>query len=348
MRRFDYSFLEIGNVPSKLINILTSVYSMKENNENRKISNKDIYNKLQKIAIVQSVKGSNAIEGILATDERINAIVNQNSAPLNHDEKEIVGYRNVLNLIHNNYENLSFNEQTILSLHKNLLELAKPNVAGSYKKEDNVIMEISPEGIRKIRFSPIKAVETSDAMEQLFLAYIEARDNPNINCLLLIPCVILDFLCIHPFSDGNGRMSRLISLLLLYKAGFDAGKYISFEEQINNAKGMYYESLRLSSINWYDNSNDYFHFVENFLITLFRCYKELDKRFLTVGSKKISKSTRIEATVLNSILPISKKEISLILPDISPTTIEAVLGKMIKEDKIIKVGTGRNTHYIRK
>ncbi len=150
------------------------------------------------------------------------------------------------------------------------------------------------------------------------------------------------------YSDGNKRMSRLISLLLLYKAGFDAGKYISFEEEINKAKGMHYESLRLSSINWHDNKNDYFYFVENFLITLFMCYQELEKRFLTVGNKKISKSNRIKATVLNSILPISKKEISLILPDISLTTIEAILGKMIKEDKIIKVGIGRNIHYIRK
>lgn len=242
-----------------------------------------------------------------------------------------------MNLIHNNYENMSFNEQTILSLHKILYEFSKPNFAGNYKKEDNVIMEISKEGIKKIRFSPIKAVKTADAMEQLILAYIEARDNPNINQLLLIPCVILDFLCIHPFSYGNGRMSRLISLLLLYKAGFDAGKYISFEEQINNSKEMYYESLRLSSINWHENNNDYYCFVENFLITLFRCYKELDKRFLTVGTKKILKSTRIEATVINSILPISKKEISIILPDVSPTTIEAVLGKMIKEGTIKKL-----------
>ncbi len=134
MRRFDYSFLEISNVPSKLINILTSVYSLEEKNENRKISNKNIYSELQKIAIVQSVKGSNAIEGTQTSDERINAIVTQNSAPLNHDEQEIVDYRNVLNLIHNNYENLSFNEQTIFPLHMHLLKLAKPNVAGSYKK----------------------------------------------------------------------------------------------------------------------------------------------------------------------------------------------------------------------
>ena len=184
-------------------------------------------------------------------------------------------------------------------------------------------------------------------MEQLVLAYIDARDNPNINQLLLIPCVILDFLCIHPFSDGNGRMSRLLTLLLLYKAGFDAGKYISFEEQINKTKGYYYEALRKSSILWHENQNDYFYFVENFLMTLFSCYKELDKRFATVNSKKINKTSRIEANILNSVLPIYKKEISNILPDVSVTTIESVLSKMIKENKIIKIGEGRNTRYIR-
>ena len=143
-------------------------------------------------------------------------------------------------------------------------------------------------------------------------------------------------------------MSRLLTLLLLYKAGFDAGRYISFEEQINKTKGYYYESLRKSSINWHENNNDYFFFVENFLITLFNCYKELDKRFATVNSKKINKSSRIEATILNSVLPISKKEIAAILPDVSITTIETVLGKMLKEEKIIKIGEGVNTKYIRK
>ena len=142
-------------------------------------------------------------------------------------------------------------------------------------------------------------------------------------------------------------MSRLLTLLLLYKAGFDAGKYISFEEQINKTKGYYYEALRKSSISWHENQNDYFFFVEYFLTTLFTCYKELDKRFATVNSKKINKTSRIEATILNSILPISKKEISDILPDVSVTTIESVLSKMIKENKIVKIGEGRNTRYIR-
>ncbi len=348
MRKFDFTFLEQDKIPGDLINVLTDIYLMKRDNDGRKEKYGTVFTELEKIAIVQSVKGSNAIEGILTTDDRINEIVNRSSAPLNHNEEEIVGYRDALNLVHNNYQNLSFSETNILSLHKTMLRIAKAHVAGKYKEHDNAIMETKADGTRSVRFTPISAGETKEATNQLVLAYMDARDNSNINQLLLIPCVILDFLCIHPFSDGNGRMSRLLTLLLLYNAGFDAGKYISFEEQINKAKGHYYESLRKSSVSWHDNKNDYFFFVENFLITLFTCYKELDKRFATVNSKKVNKTSRIEATILNSILPISKKEISDILPDVSVTTIETVLGKMLKEGRILKIGEGKNTKYIRK
>ena len=348
MKKFSYAFLEENKIPGNLLNVLTSVYTMKELNVGRKSQYEKIFTELEKIAKVQSVKSSNAIEGILTTDERINEIVNRNSAPLNHNEQEIAGYRDVLNLIHNHYMDLEVNEENILSFHEMLLKTAKPEVAGKYKTNDNVIMEIRSDGTKLVRFKPISAKETQSAMNQLVLSYMEARDNLNINQLLLIPCFILDFLCIHPFIDGNGRMSRLLTLLLLYKAGFDAGKYISFEEQINKQKGYYYESLKKSSINWDKNNNDYFPFVENFLVTLFQCYKELDNRFATANSKKINKASRIEATVLNSVLPISKKEIAQILPDVSPTTIEAVLTRLVKEEKIRKVGEGIKTSYLRK
>lgn len=348
MHKFDYSFLNKSQLNGNLINVLTSIYSMKSVDELRKGNFPNVYAELQKIAIVQSVKSSNAIENIITTDERINAIVNQHSEPLNHDEQEIAGYRDVLNQIHTGYENLSFNEENIINFHESLLRSAKPTQAGHYKKDDNVIMEVRKDGSRSIRFKPISAKDTPEAMNQLFLAYIDARDNLNINPLLLIPCVILDFLCIHPFADGNGRMSRLLTLLLLYKNGFDAGKYISFEEQINNNKGLYYEALRKSSIGWEEGKNDYGFFIENFLITLFSCYKELDKRFATVNSGKVNKQSRIEATVLNSVLPISKSEICNILPDVSPTTVELVLSQLVKTNKVIKVGTGKKTHYLRK
>ena len=348
MRRFDYSFLKTGNVPANLVSLFAGIYSLKEKDISRKSRFATVYSELEKIAKVQSVKGSNAIEGIVTTDERIRAIVNQNSAPLNHDEREIAGYRDALNLVHTGFANLSFNEKTLLDLHRTMQSDAKPEAAGHYKAEDNLIVEVRADGTRHVRFRPIPASETEEAMEQLVLAYMDARDDYSINSLLLIPCVILDFLCIHPFSDGNGRMSRLLSLLLLYKSGFDAGKYISFEEQINKRKAYYYEALRKSSIGWDENKNDYFFFVSDFLGTLLSCYQELDKRFATVNSKKINKTSRIEATVLNSLVPISKREICEILPDVSPSTIEAVLTKMVNENKVVKIGQSTNTRYYRK
>lgn len=348
MRKFDYSFLKDDKIPSKLVNILINLYTMRNEDINRKDNFNDVYKELEKIATIQSIKGSNAIEGIITSDERLFEIVNRSSAPLNHSEEEISGYRDALNFIHNNYQNIDISEKNILSLHKMMLGYTSSDNIGKYKSTDNAIIEISSDGTRRIRFTPTSALDTPLSMNQLVLAYNDIKNDSSINQLLLISSFILDFLCIHPFSDGNGRMSRLLSLLLLYKAGFDVVKYISFEEKINQTKSYYYESLKNSSLNWNENKNDYFYFIEYFLYTLYTCYKELDNRFLTVDSKKINKSNRIEATILNSILPISKKEISDILPDISITTIELVLSKLLKEDKIIKLGTGRNTKYVRK
>lgn len=345
MRKFDYSFLDNGLLPANLINITGVIYSLKTGSEIRKDEFEKIFTELEKVAKVQSIKSSNAIEGIITSDERIKEIVNKSSEPLNHNEAEIAGYRDALNEIHLNYELIEFNENTILRLHEMMMSYSGDEYGGKYKDEDNVILVIDNEGNRTVRFRPTVASETPKAMEQLILAYLDARDNSNINKLLLIPCVILDFLCIHPFKDGNGRMSRLLSLLLLYKNGFDVGKYISFEEQINKKKGYYYEALKESSTNWEKNGNTYIPYIENFLTTLYMCYKELDKRFNVVNSNKITKKARIEATVLNSLTAISKSEICEILPDVSPTTVEAVLGKMVKEGLIETIGNGRSTKY---
>lgn len=347
MHRFDYSFLKNRFVSSKALNMATGIYSLKAMANVRKSDHLKIFTELEKIAKIQSVKSSNAIEGIVTSDDRIKAIVTQSSAPLNHDEAEIAGYRDALNEIHSNYSYIGFNESDILRLHEMLLSVTGYEYGGKYKDSDNAIIEIDSQSNRKIRFAPTSASETKHAMEQLVLAYLVASNDAEINPLLLIPCVILDFLCIHPFRDGNGRMSRLLSLLLLYKNGFDAGKYVSFEEQINRYKGSYYEALRQSSINWHENGNDYFPFIENFLSTLYLCYKELDKRFAVVNGSNVSKSGRVEAAVLDSLTPISKKEICEILPDVSPTTVEAVLGKMVKGGQIIKIGSARNIRYLR-
>ena len=347
MRKFDYSFLDNGLLPSDLLNLTSSIMELKTMAGVRKGEYAKIFTELEAVAKVQSVKSSNAIENIVTSDERIAAIVNQNSAPLNHNESEIAGYRDALNEVHLNYGTLDFRQTDILHLHEMMMRFSGDSFGGKYKTTDNIILEIDADGNRSVRFRPTPASETEKAMEQLELAYLDARNNANINQLLLIPCVILDFLCIHPFQDGNGRMSRLLTLLLLYKNGFDAGKYVSFEEQINTYKAYYYESLRQSSTGWDTNENTYFPFIKNFLSTLYLCYKELDKRFAVVHGQKVTKKARVEATILNSLTPISKAEICQILPDVSPTTVEAVLGAMVKTGSVKRIGAGRATRYIK-
>lgn len=347
MRKFDYAFLDNGLLPANLLNLTTSIAELKTMAGLRKDEYKQIFTELEAVAKIQSIKSSNAIEGIVTSDRRIAEIVNQNSAPFNHNEAEIIGYRDALNEIHLGHEYIDLRSDDILRLHNIMMSSAGYEYGGRYKTDDNVILETDANGNRKVRFRPTPARETAEAMEQLELAYLDARSNSNINQLLLIPCVILDFLCIHPFRDGNGRMSRLLSLLLLYKNGYDAGKYVSFEEQINNYKAYYYEALRESSIDWHTNENDYVPFIQNFLSTLYMCYKELDKRFAVLNGKKITKKARIEATVLNSLTPISKAEICKILPDVSPTTVEAVLGAMVRDGTIKKIGSARNARYIK-
>lgn len=318
MHIFDYSFLDEGLLPAEIVNLTATIAAFNAISDTRKESNKSIYTELEKIARVQSVKGSNAIEGIVTTDARIKQIVDGDSAPLNHDEREIAGYRDALDEIHSKHDQMSFSENMILHIHEMMTGVAGYELSGKYK----------------------------EAMQQLVLAYMDARDNPKINKLLLIPCVILDFLCIHPFSDGNGRVSRLLSLFLLYKSGYDVGKYVSFEEQINDSKDFYYEALQESSIGWHTNENSYFEYMKNFLSMLYKCYKELDKRFSTVNGKKLKKTERIEQTVLNSVIPVSKAEICDILPDVSPSTVEAVLGKMVKTGLVMKLGQSRATKYV--
>ncbi len=348
MRRFNYGFLDNGLLPANLINITGGIYSLRTAAEMRKSEFCTVFSKLESVAKVQSIKSSNAIEGIITSDNRIAEIVNHSSAPLNHDEAEIAGYRDALNMIHTGYEHIAFSVKDILLLHEAMMSPSGDELAGKYKTTDNVIVEIDTEGTRRVRFRPVPANETEAAMEQLELAYLVACSNSNINQLLLIPCVILDFLCIHPFRDGNGRMSRLLSLLLLYKNGFDAGKYISFEEQINKYKDLYYDALQHSSAGWESDKNDYHPFIQNFLSTLYMCYKELDNRFAVVNGNRVTKSARIEATVLSSLHPISKSKICAIHPDISPTTVEAVLGKMIKNGQIKRIGSSKGARYIRK
>ncbi len=347
MKRYDYSFLRDLRIPAQFMTFSNAIYTLRGIEAEKKAQYPALFTALQKLAVVQSVKGSNAIEGIVTTDRRIEAIVNQSAAPKNHSEREIAGYRDALELIHTRHEDLALNEETVLNLHRILLGQTGQTWGGQYKRENNIIRETLADGTSRVRWTPVPARETPAAMEQFYLAAADARDDAGIDGLLLIPCVILDFLCIHPFRDGNGRMSRLLSLLMLYKSGFDIARYISFEEQINENKARYYEALKQSSAGWHDNANDYVPFMENFLFTLYRCYQELNKRFLTLGTEKVSKKARVESAVMNAFLPIGKKELCELVPDVSVSTVEQVLSELLRRGRIRKVGSTRGAKYIK-
>ena len=347
MHIFDYSFLKNDLLPAQLVSLASNISTLKVMSAFRKKENETAFRKLEDAAKIESIRASNAIEGIVTTDQRVRAIAG-GSAPLNHTEAEIAGYRDVLREVHVNFAAHDFRESDIRAFHAQMMRLANPLADGSYKTDDNVIAERMPDGRRVVRFQPASAAETPEAMRQLVLAYAEARDDAAINKLLLVPCVILDFLCVHPFADGNGRLSRLLTLLLLYRNGFDVGKYISFEGAVNGRKAEYYAALKESSEGWRDNQPRYFPFMVDFLTTLYSCYNELDKRFASTNAGKATKKSRIESTVLNSFTPLSKADICGILPDVSPTTVEAVLGEMVRGGRVRRIGAGRASRYVRR
>lgn len=346
MRKFDYSFLENEMMPANIASYLFAIERNKILSNDFNFKFPKVFLNLEKIAKVQSIKASNAIEGIVTTDKRIESIINKETEPLNHDEKEIAGYRDALEKVHNEYEVIDVDLRNIKLLHSILLEHTGVSTRGNYKEENNVIVEKNSDGLRRVRFIPISAKDTPIAMEQMVLAYYEARQNSNINSLLLIPCFILDFLSIHPFSDGNGRMSRLLSLLLLYKNGYDVGKYISLEYMINKNKALYYEKLHESSIEWDSNQNTYWPFIEYFLLMLLKTYNELMDRYNIIKDKKMNKAERIEETIKQTIGRITKEDIHNFWPDISFNTIELELSKLLKEGKIEKIGNTNGVSYI--
>jgi len=345
MRKYDYSFLK-SSVPGNIVGLTDIISDLRSREEFRKLQYGETFEKLRQKAIIESVKGSNAIEGIVTTDDRIKDIL-EGGVPVTHDEMEISGYKDALNIIHTTHKDLDLTDDVIRLFHKKLEAEANRSEAGRYKRTNNFIMEYAADGSRSVRFIPIPAKQVQENMNQLLLAYYEARQDSEIPALLLIPCVVLDFLCIHPFLDGNGRVSRLMTVLLLYLSEYDIVRYISYEGQINKYKAGYYDALRASSEGWHENKNNYVPFIINFLQLLYRCYKDLDESFTDITMKKAKKTERVESILMNAIVPISKQDILQRLPDVSVQTVELVLNKMLKENKIIKIGTYRDARYMK-
>ena len=346
MRKFNL-MEEYSNVMSNnnIIKLISKIHEYKGKQSYLLETKKDTLDRLLEIAKIQSTSSSNKIEGIYTTDKRINEIVKQKLEPKNRNEEEIAGYRDVLSLIHENYDFIDISKNTILQLHRDLYKYTGYSYGGKFKNSQNYIEETNEKGEKKIRFTPLSPVETPIAIEELCEDYNELVNNETCDLLVLIPIFILDFVSIHPFNDGNGRMSRLLTLLLLYKANYLVGKYISIEKIIEDTKESYYSVLQKSSVNWHDNKNDYSYFVEYYLGILLSAYKEFDSRLNIVDGKKITSYDRIINVFKDNIIPIDKSFIMNKYPDISETTIERNLNKLLKEDKIIKISGGRYTKY---
>lgn len=306
----------------------------------------DVLTSLLEVAKIQSTGASNRIEGIFTSDERLAELVRGKADPRNRSEEEIAGYREVLATIHESYEYISPKVNTLLQLHRELYSFSGMSVGGRFKTSDNVIAETDKDGRQKVRFQPVPAFQTDDAMQQLCGAYQEALDEGRHDPLLLTMMFVLDFLCIHPFSDGNGRMSRLLTLLLLYRAGFIVGKYISVEMLIEKSKGQYYEALQESSQGWHENENSAMPFVRYMLGVLVKAYGEFEARVEHLVYRKLPKGERVREIVSRHLGKITKREIMEQAPDISETTIENTLAEMLAEGLIEKVGKARATGYV--
>ena len=345
MRQFEYKESWKKLLTPNIVSLLTSIHEYKGEQNLFIESNSDKLAELLEIAKIQSTEASNKIEGIITTEERLKKLVMDKTMPKSRNEKEIAGYRDVLNTIHESYEYIPINVNYFLQLHGDLYKYSSSSFGGKLKTVDNLIAEVDSLGNRKIRFQPIEAWITPEAIANMCDAYNDAI-NDEIDPLILMPMFILDFLCIHPFNDGNGRISRLLTLLLLYKSGYIVGKYISIEKLIEQSKDAYYEALQVSSYKWHENDNDYEPFAEYYLGVVVAAYKEFSRRVQTLIESGMSKPERVREVIRKHIGKITKSKIMEKCPDISETTIQRTLSELLKNNEIIKLNSGRYSSYV--
>lgn len=346
MREYNYDKVWQKLLTPDIVALLTQIHEFK-GEQNLFIEAKtDALAQLVEIAKIQSTEASNKIEGISTSDERLKKIVRDKTMPRTRNEKEIAGYRDVLATIHESHDFIPPKPSIILQLHRDLYRFSGLSFGGSYKNANNIITEEVSDGTTFIRFQPVEAWETPEAVEQLCKAYEEIVNTGKADPLMIIPMFILDFLCIHPFNDGNGRMSRLLTLLLLYRSGYIVGKYISIEKMIEQSKETYYEVLQQCSDGWHEGTNDYAPFVQYMLGIVINAYREFSSRVQLLTTSGLSKPERIAEIIKGTLGKITKTEILQKCPDISQVTVQRALNELQKSGKIIKQGGGRYTTYI--
>ena len=346
MHSFEYTEDSERLLTPEIVRLLNTLYEHRGRQQLFVEAKKDELATLMEVAKIQSTKASNRIEGIFTTDRRLEELVARKSEPKNRNEQEITGYRDVLATIHESYDFISPTVSVILQLHRDLYSYGQGGFGGKLKSGDNIIAEQDADGKQTVRFTPVPAFETGEAMRLMTESFLRAWNENRAERLLLIPMFILDFLCIHPFDDGNGRMSRLLTLLLYYRAGFIVGKYISLEMLIEQTKETYYEALRDSSAGWHENGNSYAPFVKYSLGILIKASNEFEDRVGYLSARKVPKAERVKLLIKNTVGRISKKEILERCPDISTKTVERALADLVKLGCIRKVGASSATGYV--
>ncbi len=345
MRNYDLQNKWQKLLTPDIVALLTQIHEFKGEQNLFIDANSDTLTQLLEIAKIQSTEASNKIEGIYTSDERLKKIVLDKTIPHTRNEQEIAGYRDVLATIHESYEYIPLRPSMILQLHRDLYKFSGMSIGGNYKTSENVIEETDAEGNRFVRFQPVSAWETPEAVDAVCQAYDNAVKF-GADALLLIPMFVLDFLCIHPFGDGNGRMARLLTLLLLYRSGYIVGKYISIERIVEQSKETYYETLKQSSAGWHEEENDYVPFVRYLLGVIVAAYREFSTRVQVLVTSGMSKPDRIRELIKDTLGKITKAEIAAKCPDIGQATIQRTLKELQKSGEIFKISGGRYAAYI--
>lgn len=349
MRNFDYQKLAQQKWDSEILLYVAKIHEYK-GRQDLYIRQKPVeLERLVEVARIQSTEASNKIEGIVTTSTRIKQLMSEKTSPRNRDEKEIMGYRDVLNTIHESHEFIPLRPSYILQLHRDLLKRTGLSYGGTFKNVQNYIKETLPDGTEIIRFTPVAPYEMPAAVEAICDSYARTQALEAIDPLILIPVFICDFLCIHPFNDGNGRMSRLLTLLLLYQNGFEVGKYISVEKEIEKTKDIYYDVLEGADFGWHEEKNDYTPFIRYMLQVILSCYVDFEERVGMIQSSG-AKSTAydvVKAYADSKIGKFTSADIIANCPSVGRSSALAALKKLTDEGYLTKLKTGRNIAYVR-
>ena len=346
MRTFNYSIIREQKWDSEILGLVAAIYKEAGKQEIYLKQRPEELEKLVEIAKVQSTEASNAIEGIVTTNTRIRQLVEEKTTPKNRDEQEIAGYRDVLNLIHENFDAIPITQNYILQLHKILYSYMNNPMAGRTKNVQNYISAAYPDGHVKTIFTPLAPYETPEALDRICEEYNRVIGNMEVEPLIVIPIFIHDFLCIHPFNDGNGRMSRLLTTLLLYRNGFYVGKYISLEAKIAKNKDLYYDVLNQAQIGWHEGTEDAVPFIKYLLGTILAAYKDFEDRFALVETRRSALET-VRSATMNKIGRFTKQDIRELCPSLSISSIEGALRKLVASGELRREGNGKNICYYR-